>query len=172
MRAIEYAYGPFSQEEIDFYKERLKNDEGEIINGFQKNLIFNFFYKNFGVPMSAYSINKDDYVKLLIAAKKMLIANNMIILPYIISSKVERLQLKKTINKKEFSKIEASPYYQQIVEKYKNPKIEKYILSLIATILTSEFRIIDYYDSEIDGKKIMNIPDIISEEIMMYVIMV
>lgn len=172
MRSIEYAYGPFRQEEIDFYKERLKNDNGEIINGFQKNLIFNLFYKNFGVPMSAYSINKDDYVKLLIAAKRMLIANNMVILPYVISSKIERLQLKKSINKKEFSKIELSPYYQQIIDKYKNPKIEKYILSLIATILTSEFRIIDYDDPEIDGKKIANIPDIISEEIMMYVDMI
>lgn len=172
MRSIEYKYGPFDQEEIEYYKEKLKNDDGEIINGFQKNLIFNLFYKNFGVPMSAYSINKEEYIKLLIAAKKMLLASNMIILPYIISSKVERLQIKKSINKKEFGKIESSPYYQQIVDKYKNPKIEKYILSLIATILTSEFRIIDFKDKELDGKKIVNIPDIISEEIMMYVSMV
>lgn len=172
MRSIEYAYGPFDEKEIQFYRERLKNDEGEIVNGFQKNLIFNLFYKNFGVPMSAYSTNKDDYIKLLIAAKRMLLANNMVILPYIISSKIERLQIKKSINKKEFTRIESSPYYKQIIDKYKNPKIEKYILSLIATILTSDFRIIDYNDPEIDGKKIVNIPDIISEEIMMYVDMV
>lgn len=172
MRTIECIYGPFREEEIEFYKERLKNEDGEIINGFQKNLIFNLFYKYFGVPMSAYSINKEDYIKLLIAAKKMLIANNMIILPYIISSKVERLQLKKSINKKELTRIEASPYYKQIVEKYRNPKIEKHILSIIATILTSEFRIIDFDDPEIDGKKISNIPDIIDEEVMMYATMI
>lgn len=172
MKRIEYLFGPFDEEEIEFYKERLKNDDGEIVNGFQKNLIFNLFYKMFGVPMSAYSINKDDYVKLLISAKKMLLANNMVILPYVISAKIERLQIKKSINKRELTRIESSPYYKQIQEKYKNPKIEKYILSLIATILTSDFRIIDYDNSEIDGKKIANIPDIISEEIMMYVDMI
>lgn len=172
MKMIEHAYGPFKKEEIEFYKERLKNENGEIINGFQKNLIFNLFYKYFGVPMSAYSINKEDYVKLIIAAKRMLIANNMIILPYIVSSKVDRIQIKKSINKKEMTRIEASPYYKQIVEKYNNPKIEKYILSLIATILTSEFSIIDFDDPELDGKKIVNIPDIIDEEIMMYAIMI
>ena len=172
MKRIEYLFGPFREEEIEFYKERLKNDDGEIVNGFQKNLIFNLFYKMFGVPMSAYSINKDDYVKLLISAKKMLLTNNMVILPYVVSSKIERLQLKKSINKKEFTRIESSPYYQQIVDKYKNAKIEKYIMSLIATILTSDFRIIDYDNPDIDGKKIANIPDIISEEIMMYVDMI
>lgn len=172
MRSIEYAYGPFDPEEVEFYKTRLQNEDGEVINGFQKNLIFNLFYKFFGVPSSAYSITKDDYIKLLISAKRMLIANNMVILPYVISSKVERLQLRKSINKKELTRIESSPYYQQIRNKYMNPKIEKYILSLIATILTSDFRIIDYDDDEIDGKKITNIPDIISEEIMMYVDMI
>ena len=91
---------------------------------------------------------------------------------YPVSSKIERLQLKKSINKKEFTRIESSPYYQQIVDKYKNAKIEKYIMSLIATILTSDFRIIDYDNPDIDGKKIANIPDIISEEIMMYVDMI
>lgn len=169
MRRIEYAYGPFDKDEIEFYKQRLENDDGEIVNGFQKNLIFNLFYKYFGIPISAYSITKDDYVKLLLAARKILLANNMVILPYIISSKVERLQLRKTINKKELTRIESSPYYQNIKDKYKNDKIEKYILSQVATILTSEFRIIDYHDKNIDGKRIVNMPDIVSEEIMMYV---
>lgn len=172
MNVIDYIYGPFDEQEVEFYKRRLINDDGEIINGFQKNLIFNLFYKYFGVPSSAYHISKDDYVILLLAAKRMLLRNNMVILPYVISSKVERVQVRKSINKKEFARIESSPYYEQIKNKYKNPKIEKYIMSLIATILTSDFRIIDFEDEEIDGKKIVNIPDIISEEIMMYVDMI
>lgn len=172
MTKIKYAFGPFSEEEINFYKGRLESENGEIVNGFQKNLIFNLFYKLFGIPMSAYSITKDDYVILLIAAKRMLLLNNMVILPYVISSKIEQLQLKKTINKKELTRIENSPYYQQVVDKYKNPKIEKYILSIMATILTSKFRIIDFEDKELDNKLIKIIPDILTEELMMYIIMI
>lgn len=172
MEYIDYMYGPFDQAEIEYYKEKLKDDNGEIINGFQKNLIFNLFYKYFGEPNSMYAINKDDYVKLLLAAKKILSAYNMIVLPYIISSKVTQLQTRKSINKKELLKLEASSYYDQIRKKYKSEKIEKYILSIIATILASDFRIIEYNDKHLDGKKIGNLPDIISEEVMMYVTLI
>lgn len=172
MKYIEYTYGPFDDNEIKYYSERLKNDDGEIINSFQKYLIFNLFYKLFGIPISAYNINKEDYIKLMISAKKLLLANNMVILPYIISSKIERLQNKKSINKKELTYIQKLPFYKNIIDKYKNPKIEKYIFSIIGTILTSDFVIIDYYNKEIDGKKIVNIPEIISEEILMYITLI
>lgn len=173
MKQIEYIFGPFNQDEIDYYIERLQNDQSDsIINGFQKNLIFNLFYKYFGDPVSINAINKVDYVKLMIAATKQLSANNMIILPYIISSKVERLQARKCVNKKELQNLESSKFYQVIKDKYKNEKIEKHILSIIATILSSEFRIIDYYDEDLDGKIIENIPDIICEEVLMYVTLI
>lgn len=172
MESIEYLYGPFDDDEVSYYKEKLMNDKGEIINGFQKNLIFNLFYKYFGDPTSIYSINKDDYVKLMIAAKNMLLANNMIILPYVISSKVERLQTRKCINKKELVKLESSSLYNQVRDKYKDEKVETQILSIIATILASDFRIIDFYNDEVDGRLITNIPDLIGEEIMMYITMI
>ena len=115
MKQIEYIFGPFNQDEIDYYIERLQNDQSDsIINGFQKNLIFNLFYKYFGDPVSINAINKVDYVKLMIAATKQLSANNMIILPYIISSKVERLQARKCVNKKELQNLESSKFYQVI----------------------------------------------------------
>lgn len=166
---IDYKFGPFDEKEIDFYIKRLEDDNREVINGFQQGLIFNLFYKYFGDPTTIYAINKRDYVKLMIASRKLLLAYNMVVLPYIVSSKVERIQPRKCINKKELLKIESSKYYEQIRSKYQSDKIEKYILSLIATILASEFSIIDYHDESLDGKMIMNLPDIISEEIMMYV---
>lgn len=172
MRQIEYLFGPFDKNEIDFYKKRLRSDNGEIINSFQKQLIFDLFYKYFGDPITIHAINKDDYVKLLIAAKNLLIANNMVVLPYIISSKVERLNARKCINKKELIKLESSEYYKQIRAKYNNEKIEKHILSIIATILASEFRIISYDNKDIDGKMVTNISDIINEEVMMMVTLI
>lgn len=165
-------YGPFDQDEIDFYVEELTRDGKNVINSFQKDLIFNLFYKYFGDSTSIRAINQHDYVKLMIASKRILEANGMIILPYIISSKVNRLVTRKNMNKKELVKLESSPLYSSIKEKYKNDKIEKQILSIIAIILSSEFQIIDYNDDELNGKKIDIIPEYICEEILMYITLI
>lgn len=170
MRSIEAIYGPFSDEEINYYISRLEeNGTDTIINSFQKNLIFNLFYKYFGDPLSINNINKVDYVKLMIAATKELSANNMVILPYIISSRVLKLQQRKSLNKKESIKLESSALYQTIKDKYRSEKIEKTILSIIATIISSEFEIIDFYDKEADRKIISNVPESICEEVYMFV---
>lgn len=170
MKSIEYIYGPFPQEEIDYYISRLEENGGDtIINSFQKNLIFNLFYKYFGDPLSINNINKVDYVKLMIAASRELSANNMVILPYIISSRVTKLQQRKSLNKKESIKLESSTMYQTIKDKYKSEKIDKIILSIIATIISSEFEIIDFYDKDADRKIISNVPDSICEEVYMFV---
>ena len=172
MNDINLLFGPFKKEEIDFYSEALSENGKIIINTFQKELVFNLFYKYFGDPVSINSINKDDYIKLIISSKRMLQANNMVILPYIISSKVNRLITRKNLNKKELMKLESSPYYAKIIDKYRNEKMEKQVLSIIATVLSSEFQIIDFYDDELNGKKIEMVPDIVCEEILMYVTMI
>lgn len=170
MQAVEYMYGPFPDDQINYYISRLEeNDSDTIINSFQKNLIFNLFYKYFGDPTSIKDINKIDYVKLMIAASKELAANNMVILPYIISSRVLKLQQRKSLNKKESVKLESSSLYQTIKNKYKSDKMEKIILAIIATIISSEFEIIDFYDKEADRKIISNVPESICEEVCMFV---
>ena len=169
MIAIEQMYGPFSDEEINYYIQRLEeSDSDTIINAFQKNLIFNLFYKYFGDPISIKDINKIDYVKLMIAASKELTANNMVILPYIISSRIVKLQQRKSLNKKESVKLGSSALYETIRNKYNSDKIEKQIMSIIATIISSEFEIIDFYDKDADRKIISNVPDSICEEVYMY----
>lgn len=172
MKTIDTLYGPYDQWMIDFYKERLKNERGVVINSFQKQMIFNLFYKMFGDVESIYAINANDYIKLMLAAKTMLKQSNMIILPYIISGKVEKIVGRKTVNKKELLKLESSPYYDMIMKKYKNEKIIKNILSMIATIISSEFSIIDYHDRNLDGKHIDVSPDIIIEEVLMYTLLI
>lgn len=172
MKDIDLIFGPFNQEEINFYSNALSENGKIVINSFQKDLVFNLFYKYFGDPVSINSINKDDYIKLIIASKRLLESSNMIILPYIISAKVNRLVSRKNLNKTEFTNLESSPYYQKIIDKYRNPKIEKHILSIIATILSSEFQIIDFYNPDLNGKIIDVIPDIVSEEILMYITLI
>lgn len=174
MKTIERLYGPFEPELIEFYKKELTRDGKPLINSFQKELIFNLFYKYFGDPISIDAINATDYIKLMIAAKRILDANRMVILPYIISSRVTRLVTRKNINKKEMTKLNLSPFYSLVQKKYNNPKIEKYILSIIAQILSSEFKFIEPgpENKELNGEPIPFIPDYICEEILLYVTLI
>lgn len=172
MQKIEAAWAPFNEDEINFYLRELKDDNGEIINGFQKQLIFNLFYKYFGDTESIKGINSIDYVKLMLVAKRMLQNHMMRYLPYIISSKVEKIVARKTLNKKEYARMQQSQNYPLVVEKYKNEKILKQIFGTIATIITSTFRVIDFYDNEFHGKEIDMEIDFIIEEALMYVLII
>lgn len=166
MRSIERTYGPFDQNEIDYFIRKNTGENGSFkMNVFQRNIIFNLFYKNFGDPESIKAINKEDYIKLMLTAKKMLQANNMVVLPYILSGNAVRINQRKTLNKKELTKLKSSPIFMEIQKKYKNPKIEDEVIQMIATILSSEFHIVSYDEPNLDGLKIMMIPDMIMEEV-------
>lgn len=172
METIEGLFGPFDEKEIEFYMSNLRTEGGNVVNMYQQQFIFNIFYKYFGDPQSIKAINSTDYIKLLISARKILEAYNMIILPYIVSGKVVRIPNKKSINKKELIKITSSKLWALIQDKYKNPKIEEDILGNIGILLSSEFKIIAYDCPELHGKTIECISDIVSEEYLMYVLMI
>jgi hypothetical protein len=173
MRTIESQFGPFDQEELDLYLNGiLKDKDGNpVINPFQKQLVFSLFYKYFRDTQSIYAINKRQYAELIIAAKKILKSKNMLILPYIISGSVDKLVQKKCVNKKEKYMIETSPTYKLLLNKYRNENITNQILSIIGTIICSDFSIIDL-DPAINGKplNVINI-EIIIEEVEMYILM-
>ena len=126
----------------------------------------------FGDSWSIKAINKDDYIKLMIGAKKRLLQEGMKLMPYIIGGKVEKLNGRKSVHKKESLRLQASANYANVMSKYKNEKIEKLILGYVATIISSEFRIIDYYNSNINGRMIDIVPDMVIEEFLMFVLMV
>lgn len=174
MSEIDLKYGPFDEDEINYYITRLEEDGGNVINEFQKSLIFYLFYKDFGDPQTINSINRIDYVKLMIAATKILKVYNMVILPYVISSKIDKLQNKKAINKKEQLRFKSAPYYNAVHEKYKSEKLELYILGIIATIMSSKFKMIDYDDPRVDGNYLDKdrVSDLICEEVLMYVMLI
>ena len=170
MREIESRFGPFSKQEIDYYINQYNDDNW--LNGLQKQLIFLLFYKYFGDSESIKGINKEDYFRLMMAAKTILLNNNMVMLPYIISGKIERNVGRKILNKKESMKLEKSENYPKVIEKYKNDKIVRIILGYIASIISSDFRIIDMNNPSINGKMIDVVPDIIIEEMLMYALLV
>lgn len=172
MNTIDYLFGPFDQDEIQYVIKRLSTDNNFTINPFQKDLVFNLLYKYFGDTISIKAINQVDYVKLILAAKQILLASGLIVMPYIISGKVTRLMTRKNVNKKELIKLQASPNYKYIKEKYRNEKIENQILSMIASILSSDFEIIDYKNDELDGQVLTSLGDLIIEEVLIYVLMI
>lgn len=172
MDQIRLLYGPFDEDEIQFYKHRLSDGNKCTINAFQRDMIFNLFFKYFGDTQIVNMINLDDYITLMIAARNILEASGMILLPYIVSSKVVRLANRKNVNKKELTKLESSPLWSSIKEKYKSEKVEKHILSIIAAILSSEFEIIDPDDEELNGQRISIIPEMICEEVLMYITLI
>ena len=48
MNQIKMMYGPFDQDEIQFYKHRLSSGGKCTVNSFQRDLVFNLFFKYFG----------------------------------------------------------------------------------------------------------------------------
>lgn len=150
--------------------QRLDNGNGDIINSFQKNLVSQLFAKYFGDPYTINSINKIEYVELIIAATRLLKSYNMIILPYIISSKMSRIQNKKNINKKEQTRLENAAFYQRIKEKYQSEAVINQIFSIIATIIASKFEIIDFENTEIDGRYLDKDghQEIVCDEVLMF----
>lgn len=172
MNAIELLYGPFDENEVDYYLSCLADGNHIAVNSFQKDLVFNLFYKYFNDTQTLNLISIRDYAKLIIAARNILENAGMVLLPYIVSSRVDRVASRKNINKKELVKLELSPLYQQIKDKYRNEKVMKHIYSLIATILSSDFRHIDYNDRGNDGGLIPIIPDLVMEEVLMYITLI
>ncbi len=171
---IKLAFGPVDSDEIHHYKKGLSDGKKVcIINLLQKQLTLNLFYKFFGDTTTANSINLDDYVTLIICAKRFLIDLGMMELPYIIGSNVVRLANRKSVNKKELMKVTSSPLWKDIQEKYNhNKRIEDSILSIIGTILSSSFKIIDYNDDYLDGRPLALIPDIICDEILRFALLI
>lgn len=173
MKRIELKYGPFDEKEILFYKKELTKDNKPIVNNLQKTLVNYLFAKEFDDPQSIRIVNIRQYIILIIAAKRVLQSYKLAQLPYIIGGKVNRVVARKNVNKKELQKITSSKYYPIIHEKYKNEKIEKdVILFLISQILSSEFQTIDYYHPEDNGLIINIIPDLISEEICRFIMLI
>lgn len=173
MKTIEAQFGPFDPNEIQLYIDSIltAEDGSPIINSFQKQLVFSMFYKYFRDTQSIYAINKIQYVELIIAAKKILKSRNMLVLPYIISGKVEKLVTRKCVNKKEKAFVEASPTYPLLLAKYKDENITMQILGIIATIISSEFSIVDM-DPSIHGKRLDTIAtNVIVEEVESYILL-
>lgn len=174
VKIIENAYGPFSDEEIEHYRKALTRGGSQIINKTTSTLVGYVFYKDLGDPETWKSIPSSiDYIKLIIAAKNMLLGMGMILLPWIISSKVVRQSSKKAITKNNATEIRNAELYNEIQNKYQNPKVLNTLFELIGTIKSSQFEIIDWNrenncPGKRDGELVPMISDNLDDELLMF----
>ena len=104
---------------------------------------------------------------MMLSARKLLEDSKMVIMPYVISGKVEKLVPRKTINKKEEKEMMANPLYPLLEQKYgNNKKVMEQILSMFATVISSTFRIIDYRNPSLHGKMFDTNPAIVMHELL------
>ena len=68
--------------------------------------------------------------------------------------------------------MESSQYYSLVMEKFNNEKIKQHILGTIATLITSNFSVIDYHNPEIHGKQIIIDSRFIIEETLLYILLI
>lgn len=181
MRNIESHYGPFPQDMINFYKKELGRGAKPVINSFQYKLITNFFGKLFGSVLPMKTINLDEYIELMISAKKNLIAQNFCILPEIIAGRVVKLSTRTVLSKKHEDMLTSSEHWAQIRHKYMDNQV---ILSRIkadfAALISSDFQLIHYDPSTGEGDQYNGQPIIINssisyrivEEFLLYELMV
>ena len=163
--------------EIEHYRRSLTKDGAQVINRFQHKLINYLFDKEFGDPITMNSVHSNiDYIKMMIAAKRMLQDSGFVLLQYIISSRITRVATRKVVSKRDIESIEADPQYPQVVEKYQNPNISNEIMEIVGDIVASTFEIIDCDDNgrptEYDGKQVPIVVDIIKSEVIKFILII
>lgn len=169
VKELESSYGAVSKEEIDFYEKGLTKDDTPILMSFQKMLLGYMFYKYFGDTTSIQSINKDEYIKLIVIARRILESHKLLYIPWLFSSRIVKYNERKSLNKNELVMLESSPYYNEFLAKYPNPKVRKELEAIIATVLSSKFEIIDP-TGEFNGVELPSIYKMAGEELLFFVV--
>lgn len=172
MESIYRKYRRPTVDEVNFWLKELTIGGQQLQgkDGFQRRLILNLWNDEFGDTASIREIEARDYVSLMILAKERLLASNLKIFPYIISGRVNKLAAKSFICKKESASIEQMEEYKAVQRKYMSPKVMGNVIENIATLLSSEFIIIE--PSGRNGWKVPNEPaTLIAKEYLQYVLM-
>ena len=173
MNTIDIKYGPFDEHEVQFYINELTKDGRDVKSAYQENIIRFIFGGMFGDIISINYVNQVQYVKLLIAAKRLMNNNGIFTLAEIVSGRTKRGVARKSISKTMVTRLKMSEKYLAILDIYKDQDIvEKILFRFIAEAIASEFTHINYYDRNINGKDIIVDKDIICEEFMKFVLMI
>lgn len=158
------------KDELQYYMKNFK------INKLQRNLLFLFYAKYFGSTNVLYYCSVKEYVALLLLMKKYLEQNNFKYLNRILTSNVETVVERKTLNKKNLTKVIESETYVNIVNtNYSDAMFNimdgNAILKFVATLISNVF-IDNEYQGENNGQPIEINHDVISDELLRIISMI
>ena len=174
MKIIDERFGPFNEHEIEFYIKELTKDGSSVKSGGLQYTIISFIFVGiFGDMASIRYVNEVQYVKLIIAAKKLMNNYGIFTLAEIVGGKTKHGIARKSISQTMITRLQMSEKYPRILGIYKNEDIiESSLFSLIAQAIASDFTYINYYDRNLNGQPIVVDKDIICEEFMNFTIMI
>ena len=86
----------------------------------------------------------------------------------ILSGKFVKVIKRVNMNKKELMKITSSNTYESVASIYRNEKITNLLVSMLATIVSSKFQIIDFDNKENTGKAFIPQQELLNEEFLIY----
>ena len=156
-----------SKEELEYY------NRNHTIHKFQIQLVHYFYAKHFGGYQDLKRLKQSHYIKLMVMLKRRLQIQGFVYLPQIISGNVVKINKRKRNNRKFIDKIEQSSVYKQLVsEKFSTlDELGKsdLIMTILSTILNSEFTTIDYDFPEKLGEVIeITNEDVMSDEFLRF----
>lgn len=167
-----FAKYPIDDKLVAHYHKELSDMGASVMHPFQEKIIFNLFYKDYGDVISIKNTNSENYVRLMLIAKEKLKSQNLYLLAEMVSSKIVSTSSRKDLNKKEKSLLESSELYKEVMRKYNNDeKIVSDIRSMIATSITTEFKIIDP-NNELYGMIIPIHPTVVIYQILSFITLI
>lgn len=146
--------------------ERYFYEDNHVIHQFQVQLVHYFYARYFGGYRDLTMLKRSQYIQLLVLLKRRLQAQGLVYLPQIISGNITKLNKRQRKNTRFVTKIEESSVYNQLVQdKYSTlDELDKSgkVMSLLSTILNSEFTYVDYDNPD----KLGEVIEITNEDMM------
>lgn len=166
---LENEYGPISEDEVQFYLERLSN-----LDKFHNTLINYNYAKEFDGYTELKSASIRQLMKFIIYCKRELKRKGYVELPWLMSSilrgKVSNRLLQNT---KYINKLKTSSTYKHLVEDKYGVMMQGMkddpILKMISRVLNNSYVFMEYDMPELTGEPISFNEDIISDELLNFI---
>lgn len=154
-----------TKDEVEYYMNHMK------INSIAKSLVFYYFSKVFNGFTGLNNISMKAYVQLMIIMKKRLSIMGYILIPQIISANLTGKFNNRIIHNNKYNEsIRNSPVFTNIKkEKYPSLDVEDKdlkIITILNSIMTSKFAIVDYDAPEYEGKALCINSETITQEFL------
>lgn len=156
-----------TDDELNYYKEH------HVISKFQTQLLQYFYAKHFNGHNDLLLVKRDQYIKLMVILRKSLEAQGFVYMPDIITGNIFKFNKRIKNNRKFLDKLKDSAFYKQLINDKFSTLTElgkdDVVVSILSTILNSEFTVVDYESQDQLGVKIdIDNVDIMCDEFLRF----